>query len=874
MMAENQVTPEQLQKGNEPAFGTTLQARSAAEKHEADAAARYRQSEAKVQTQARMQADHTLTQGLAGMHDTRTGKIGLVIGAQLATQGRNLAERRRITNKISEIKNRARADVNTILNEMESGAAEIFETGLGNAEKVYKATFEEEKGGTWTWLTTWGSDWEELIENSLATARLAYLNQVNLAIDQVAFFVGAKLVQAKNRVTTGLKEVQDFVNGLDKSVKHFGDDALKLVEKDFAALDAEIDQRRDGLIDKLAGQYKASYERMSAMEEKLREENKSLWQRVYDATVGLIKKILAFKDMLLSIIMGAISLVLDIISDPIGFLGNLVSAVKEGLEKFIANITVHLEKGLMDWLFGAIAASGLKLPDHFDLQGVVSLVLQLLGFTYARFRARAVALVGEPVVAALEQAAEVFKTVIAEGALGLWRFIKDQVTDLKSLVLDSILSFIKDRVIIAGITWIIGLLNPASAFFKACKAIYDIVVFFINRGSQIIALVKAIIDSIKAIAKGALATAVLLVEGALVKAIPVAIGFLASLLGLGDPSKPVRETIEKARSPIDKAIDWVIHLAVKAVKAAGKLIGGLLGGKKDKAKEEKIPGDHRNLYTLAREALLNRLGPEASVAEGREAASQVLKELGPHGLHSLDLHWSETSNSYVFDAAASPGKEIIWLAPSNKQVIMYSKITFKGAAKKDMEERFYAESSQTLEITGGRRVARPTPPTTPRLSAADPRGQRKQSLLVVEPSPGSSELETVSWNAGGPVEGSNVSHAETQFVDWVTSPQRGPLWRTRIKGVAIHISHSPCDHCAPDLKYLADMLPNADNLEIRWDELYVDPKGQRSTSAAGLRKLSKWNLIGPKPAPAAKPSGTKKGKVKTLAGAPAHCSDS
>ena len=119
---------------------------------------------------------------------------------------------------------------------------------------------------------------------------------------------------------------------------------------------------------------------------------------------------------------------------------------------------------------------------------------------------------------------------------------------------------------------------------------------------------KAIIDSIKAIAKGAIATAVLLVEGALVKAIPVAIGFLASLLGLGDPSKPVRETIEKARSPIDKAIDWVIHLAVKAVKAAGKLIGGLLGGKKDKAKEEKIPGDHRNLYTLAREALLNRLG--------------------------------------------------------------------------------------------------------------------------------------------------------------------------------------------------------------------------------------------------------------------------
>jgi len=78
----------------------------------------------------------------------------------------------------------------------------------------------------------------------------------------------------------------------------------------------------------------------------------------------------------------------------------------------------------MDWLFGAIADTGLQLPDKFDLQGIVSIVLQILGLTYANFRARAVALVGEPVVAALEQAAEVFKIIITEGIPGLWRFIR------------------------------------------------------------------------------------------------------------------------------------------------------------------------------------------------------------------------------------------------------------------------------------------------------------------------------------------------------------------------------------------------------------------------------------------------------------------
>ena len=120
-----------------------------------------------------------------------------------------------------------------------------------------------------------------------------------------------------------------------------------------------IDERRDALIDKLTSQYKASYERMSAMEEELREANKSLWQRVYDATVGLIKKIIAFKDMLLGILAKAADVIGDIISDPIGFLGNLVSGVMLGLKNFMGNIGTHLKKGLMDWLFGALGGAGL-----------------------------------------------------------------------------------------------------------------------------------------------------------------------------------------------------------------------------------------------------------------------------------------------------------------------------------------------------------------------------------------------------------------------------------------------------------------------------------------------------------------------------------
>ena len=350
---------------------------------------------------------------------------------------------------------------------------------------------------------------------------------------------------------------------------------------DFDAMAAQIDEHRDALVSKLAQQYKESYERMSAREEELREANKSLWQRVYDATVGLIKKIIAFKNMLLDVLARAAGVVSEIIHDPIGFLGNLVSAVMLGLKNFMANIEAHLEQGLMDWIFGALAGAGLQLPETFDLKGILSIILQVLGLTYANFRARAVAIVGEQVVAGIEHAAGVFKIFMTEGVSGLWEFIKEKVSDLKSMVLDAIFSFVKEKVIIAGVTWIIGLLNPVSAFFKACKAIYDIVMFFVDHASEILALVNAIIDSVSAIVKGNITAAAARVEDALAKAIPVAIGFLASLLGLGDPSKPVKETIEKAQSPVNKAIDWVITKAVALVKAAGKLLGF---GKEDKEK--------------------------------------------------------------------------------------------------------------------------------------------------------------------------------------------------------------------------------------------------------------------------------------------------
>jgi hypothetical protein len=182
----------------------------------------------------------------------------------------------------------------------------------------------------------------------------------------------------------------------------------------------------------------------------------------------------------------------------------------------------------------------------------------------------------------METAVEIFKILMTEGLGGVWSYIKDMLGNLTEMVMSGIREWVATKVIMAGITWILSLLNPASAFVRACKMIIDVVLFFIERGSQIISLVNAVLDSIAAVASGALGAMASAIEGALAKAVPVAISFLASLLGLGGISDVIRRNIEKIQEPVNKAIDWLIAKAVKLAKA----IGGLFGGKKKEEEPE------------------------------------------------------------------------------------------------------------------------------------------------------------------------------------------------------------------------------------------------------------------------------------------------
>ena len=269
----------------------------------------------------------------------------------------------------------------------------------------------------------------------------------------------------------------------------------------------------------------------------------------------------------LAVIKKAGNLFFTIIQNPIAFIGNLIGAMRKGFTQFAGNILTHLKAGLMGWLFGALAGAGLQLPEKFDLKGILSLVLQILGLTYDRLRAKLVKVIGEKRVAYLEKTFEFLKLLVTEGLAGAWKKLLEYIGSLKDMVIGAIKNWVVTKIVTAAVTKLVSMFNPAGAIIQAILAIYNTVMFFIERIQQIAALAKSVIDSVANIAAGKLEAAANYVEQAMARTIPVIISFLARLIGLGGISEKIKDIIKAIQGRVDTAITKVVKFIVKKAKS-------------------------------------------------------------------------------------------------------------------------------------------------------------------------------------------------------------------------------------------------------------------------------------------------------------------
>jgi hypothetical protein len=652
-----------VERSKEPDFKSAYDAKQEAQQDAAERPAEYREQEQAVLASAQQQAAGSATSTTEAMHQTRHEQFASIVETQAETQTEDQTARDKILRDLRAIYDETKAAVEERLDRLDEEVSTAFDAGAEAARLRFENYVEQRmraykrqrysglRGGA-RWLKDKLLGMPDEVNVFYTEGRELYVNLMEGVVDQVAGIVAAGLNEAMALIAAGRQRVQDHIANLPAELQVVGQSAADEVQADFDNLAQDVADREDRLVDSLAQRYADNLAAIDARIEEMQAANRGLVDAALDAVKGVIDTIIELKNMLLGVLSRAADVIGTIISDPIGFLGNLIAAVRLGLDNFIGNIGTHLQQVLMGWLFGTLAEAGIQMPESFDLKGILSLVLQVLGLTYANIRARAVRIVGEPVVAALERAAEVFQVLIREGPGGLWEYIKDKLANMRDMVIEGVKSFVMERIIVAGITWLIGLLNPAAAFIKACKMIYDIVMFFVTRGSQIMALVNAILDSIAAIASGAIGGAAAAVEGALGRAIPVVIGFLASLLGLGGISQKIREIIQRIQAPVNAAIDWVINMAVRAVQA----VGNLFGGRRDQRGPETDDPEHDARVTAA----LAAIGPEEQklVQDGKvseENAARVAATVKQQHPILSALTPKEGDRTWQYEWRASPG---------------------------------------------------------------------------------------------------------------------------------------------------------------------------------------------------------------------------
>ncbi|MEV4052804.1 hypothetical protein AB0J55_16605 [Amycolatopsis sp. NPDC049688] len=590
-LADAHVTETQLRKSNEPVFTGALDDKKAAERDSEAAPGRMRKHEAQQLQVSTAQAKRLGTAAMGAMGAKRVAAGQRVGAGKSGAKSRDEAKRAEITARLQSVFDTMKTDVEGILHGLDKLVDDQFTRG----EKQARAQFTVEYSrrmidykrrryggplGAFKWAGDKLFGLPDEVNQFYDEARAGYVQRMKQVISDVATTIGTELNRAKKRIAQGRSDIQAEVKRLPEDLRAIGREAAEGFAEKFDELAQEVDDKGTELVDTLATKYTDALKAVDDQIAEEKEKNKGLVTKAVEAIKSVIDTILELGRLLLAILAKAAQAVGAILGDPVGFLGNLVSAVGAGLRQFMRNIGTHLQQGILSWLLGKATEAGLQLPDKFDTRGVLTLLAGLLGLTPQAIWARISRRLPPQAAAAAETAVPLVAEVRRRGITGMWDDLRTRIGDLRKTLLDKVIEYVTPTIVIAGITWVISLLNPASAFVRAVKLIIDIVRFVVTQARQIFDFVNAVLDAVIAIARGGAGGVPGLIERALAKAIPVLLGFLASLLGLGGIADKVKKIVQALAKPVGKAIDWVIDKIVGLVKAAWRKLKAKLGRKK------------------------------------------------------------------------------------------------------------------------------------------------------------------------------------------------------------------------------------------------------------------------------------------------------
>ncbi len=333
-------------------------------------------------------------------------------------------------------------------------------------------------------------------------------------------------------------------------------------------------------------------------------------------------------DILGRIIANAMQAFEDIKRDPIGFLKNMLAAVKLGLSNFFDNFLAHLVNGLVDWLFKGLRDAGIEPPEDLSLGSILELVLDVLGISMDRIWEKLAERFGQERIDQIRGAVDrlvgiwnFIKDVQERGVAAIWEYIEGQISNLWNMVLEAATNWIMEKIVSRVTAKLLSMLDPTGimAVINGFIAFFNAVQSAIEYIREILEIVDSYVATLAAVAAGDIEPGAARMEGGLAAAIPVAIGFLANQVGLGNIGEKIQEIVAGIRETVDNALDWLLDRLEEAIQGVMRLIG--MGGEEDEAAGPAAPITIHEEFTAggADHDITNREGSDELVMSSTTA---------------------------------------------------------------------------------------------------------------------------------------------------------------------------------------------------------------------------------------------------------------
>lgn len=601
-LAKQGITQEQLDMVDS---GDLAEAKAAKMQMDTDAAAlpaEARDTLAKEDRKITTEAKNTENNARKNMRETYN-KTGQDTGAGQVKAKTDFEKRRdAAAAKLNGIYDTCEARVIKKLADLETSSLRDFEAGQKRATKDFENRVERDKEAFKSKRYTldlegayyWGRDLfmgiDELpaIKKIFEDAKSAYIVQIDALIVTITNRNNAVIKECKDDLDAARAEIAKEIKKLDPDLKEIGRKIQGDISKKLQDLTKKIDETKQklekDLIEKRAAAIKAIDKKIADMKKKMQGALRTFGAWIKDAAKKFFKWALELVGMdaesFFKTMEKAGEAIKAIFDDPGKFFSNLVAAVKGSIADFQANFKEYLTGSLFDWLTGAIG-SIITLPQKWDLKGIISVILQVAGISWAFIRKQLVNIFGEEKVAYAEEkldaVREIVQKFLTEGVAGIWDWIKDQAEMLMTTVVESIKSWLLTKLVVGFAEWIVSLLIPGGGLIKLIQGIYKLVMWFVDNIGRIMRWVNAIMGSIGNIAMGAIPAAIGFIVDAMKTMIPIILDFFAKLLNISGIVEAIQDIIAKVMEPIHKAIDkfvaWIrgkIEALVKKFKGDKK----------------------------------------------------------------------------------------------------------------------------------------------------------------------------------------------------------------------------------------------------------------------------------------------------------------